>query len=111
MACVAGQGRRRSMMPKSVERFSDNIMLSDMEAGMIRGLGLASAFLIVSVTAAFADCTCRAQGRDLEQGQTICMATTKGFRLATCGMVLNNSSWYVSESPCVVSSRLDLLRR
>jgi len=77
----------------------------------IQGFGLATAFLIISVTASFADCTCRAQGRDLEQGQTICMATTKGFRLATCGMVLNNSSWYVSESPCVVSSRLDLLRR
>ena len=77
----------------------------------IQGFGLATAFLIVSVTASFADCTCRAQGRDLEQGQTICMATSKGFRLAVCGMVLNNSSWAISETPCVVSARTDLLRR
>ena len=77
---------------------------------MIR-FGLAAVFLTITTAAALADCTCRAQGRDLEQGQTICMATPKGFRLATCGMVLNNSSWSVSETPCVVSSRTDLLRR
>ena len=78
---------------------------------MIRSLGLALAFLTVSVTASSADCTCRAQGRSLEQGHTICMATPKGFRLATCGMVLNNSSWNVTETPCVVSARMDLLKR
>ena len=77
---------------------------------MIR-FGLATVFLIIGASASLADCTCRAQGRDLEQGQTICMATPKGFRLATCGMVLNNSSWSVSDTPCVVSSRTDLLRR
>jgi hypothetical protein len=53
---------------------------------------------------AAADCTCRAQGRDFEQGQTACLATPKGPRLATCGMVLNNSSWEFSEAPCTVSN-------
>ena len=78
---------------------------------MIRSVGLALTFLTISVSGSYADCTCRAQGRDIEQGQTICMATPKGFRLATCGMVLNNSSWNVSESPCIVSARGDLLKR
>ncbi len=53
--------------------------------------------------AAAADCTCRAQGRQFELGQTACLATPKGPRLATCGMVLNNTSWEFSETPCKVS--------
>ena len=54
-------------------------------------------------TLAVADCTCRAQGRNFEQGQAVCLATPNGPRIATCGMVLNNSSWEVSQSPCVYS--------
>jgi hypothetical protein len=54
-------------------------------------------------TSAAADCTCRAQGRDFEQGQTACLMSPKGPRLATCGMVLNNSSWEFSDAPCKVS--------
>ena len=53
--------------------------------------------------AAASDCTCRAQGRQFELGQTVCLATPKGPRLATCGMVLNNTSWEFSETPCTVS--------
>jgi hypothetical protein len=78
---------------------------------MLRKLGIALTFLTIGTSPGFADCTCRAQGRSLEQGQTVCMATPKGFRVATCGMVLNNSSWSVSETSCAVSARLDLLRR
>ena len=54
-------------------------------------------------TSAAADCTCRAQGRQFEQGQTACLMSPKGPRLATCGMVLNNSSWEFSDAPCSVS--------
>jgi hypothetical protein len=53
---------------------------------------------------AFADCTCRALGRDFELGRSICLATPGGSRLATCGLVLNNTSWSISSTPCVVSS-------
>jgi hypothetical protein len=63
---------------------------------------LIAALDALSASAA-ADCTCRAQGRQFEQGQTACLATPKGPRLATCGMVLNNSSWEFSEVPCTVS--------
>lgn len=51
-----------------------------------------------------ADCICRAQGREFELGQTVCLASPKGPRIATCGMVLNNTSWRFSETPCVISA-------
>ena len=53
---------------------------------------------------AAADCTCRAAGRDFDLGRSICMPTPTGFRLATCDMVLNNTSWRISSTPCVVAS-------
>ena len=66
--------------------------------------------LIVSLIAAdalssgaSADCTCRSQGRDYELGKSVCLQTPKGARIATCGMVLNNTSWQFSDTPCVVS--------
>ena len=67
--------------------------------------------LIVSLTAvdalassAAADCTCRWQGRDYELGRSVCLQSPKGARVATCGMVLNNTSWQFSETPCTVSA-------
>jgi hypothetical protein len=59
--------------------------------------------LAAATTAASADCTCRFQGRDYDLGQNVCLTTPKGARMATCGMVLNNTSWQFSETPCVVS--------
>jgi hypothetical protein len=71
-------------------------------------LGPSAAVVLIAAldalsAAAAADCTCRAQSRQFEQGQTACLSTPKGPRLATCGMVLNNSSWEFSETPCRVS--------
>jgi hypothetical protein len=59
------------------------------------------------IASANADCICRAQGREYELGKTACLATPKGPRLATCGMVLNNTSWQFSDTPCVVSSSVE----
>ena len=62
--------------------------------------------LIASATAAgpaAADCTCRAFGRNFELGMSVCLATPAGNRLATCGMVLNNSSWDISSTPCAAA--------
>jgi hypothetical protein len=53
--------------------------------------------------AAAADCTSRARGQDFELGQSTCLATAKGARIAICGMVLNNTSWQFSDTPCMVS--------
>jgi hypothetical protein len=59
------------------------------------------------ISAAAADCTCRSQGRDFELGQSTCLQTPKGARIATCGMVLNNTSWTFTETPGVVSDASD----
>jgi hypothetical protein len=59
--------------------------------------------LIAASEVSFAECTCRSQGRDYELGKSVCLQTPKGARIATCGMVLNNTSWQFSDTPCVVS--------
>ena len=64
-------------------------------------VGLTAADAIASSAAA--DCTCRSQGRDYELGQSVCLQSPKGARIATCGMVLNNTSWQFTETPCTVS--------
>ena len=46
-------------------------------------------------------CTCRYQGYDYQQGETVCI---KG-RLARCGMVLNNTSWAITEESCPAISQ------
>jgi hypothetical protein len=62
--------------------------------------------LAMSWAAAAADCTCRSQGRDYPLGQSVCLQSPKGARIATCGMVLNNTSWQFTETPCVISQAL-----
>jgi hypothetical protein len=69
------------------------------------------AFLIISVAAisiapAFAQqqqpltISCRAIGSVAEQGETVCINTHAGQRLARCGMVLNVSSWTFLQDGC-----------
>jgi hypothetical protein len=65
-------------------------------------VGLTAADAIASSAAA--DCTCRSQGRDYELGRSVCLQSPKGARIATCGMVLNNTSWQFTETPCTVSA-------
>jgi hypothetical protein len=79
---------------------------------MLRALpGLVPATILLAsvglATEASADCTCRAAGRDFDLGRSVCMSTPMGFRLATCDMVLNNTSWRISSTPCVVASAAD----
>jgi len=46
-------------------------------------------------------CTCRAFGKDYQQGQMACI---RG-KLARCGMALNNSSWKIVSDTCPESRR------
>jgi hypothetical protein len=62
---------------------------------------LAAAAFFTPLPAA-ADCTCRALGRDFELGRSACLSTPNGWRYATCGMVLNNTSWRISDTPCIL---------
>lgn len=46
------------------------------------------------------NCFCRAKGRTFAIGESACLATGDGPRLAECGMVLNNTSWRFTARPC-----------
>ncbi len=61
---------------------------------------LAALALAAFVAEAAADCTCRALGRSFELGERACLPTPNGPRIATCGVVLNNTNWEMSETPC-----------
>jgi len=45
-------------------------------------------------------CTCRYKGEDYGIGDSICLGSGSGTRVATCSMVLNNTSWKMSNAPC-----------
>jgi hypothetical protein len=46
------------------------------------------------------NCYCRAQGKTFAIGETACLRTSEGPRVAECGMVLNNTSWQFTARPC-----------
>lgn len=50
-------------------------------------------------------CRCRAQGMTATLGQTVCIPTPSGPRLARCDMALNNTSWTFLPGPCPQSMR------
>jgi hypothetical protein len=70
---------------------------------MVRAVGFSALLAAVFFTSpqAAADCTCRAFGLDVELGGSACLTTPDGPRYAVCGMVLNNTSWQFSDTPCV----------
>jgi hypothetical protein len=46
------------------------------------------------------DCYCRAQGRVFAPGETVCLSTDEGRRIAECRMVTNVMSWGLTQRPC-----------
>ena len=46
------------------------------------------------------NCTCRGNGEDIVEGQTVCLRTASGMKLARCERVLNNTSWKILQSEC-----------
>ena len=44
--------------------------------------------------------TCRGNGQDIPEGQTVCLRTAVGMKLARCERVLNNTSWKFLDSDC-----------
>ena len=47
-----------------------------------------------------AKCYCRAQGRLFAPGESVCLKTAHGGRLAECQMVTNVMSWGVTDKAC-----------
>jgi hypothetical protein len=46
------------------------------------------------------ECYCRAQGKMFALGESACLKTSEGPRIAQCGMVLNNTSWRFTTQAC-----------
>jgi len=46
------------------------------------------------------ECYCRAEGRIYAEGETICLRTAEGPRLAYCDMEINVMSWSITSKPC-----------
>jgi|APSaa5957512576_1039674.scaffolds.fasta_scaffold320692_1 hypothetical protein len=60
-------------------------------------------FLLEQATAQSAsepEFTCRYYGEDYKIGARICLPISGKARLASCGMVLNNSAWAISAKEC-----------
>jgi len=63
---------------------------------------LITGFVLFSASPVLAgeDCTCKYQDYDVPEGQTICMQTPNGSKMATCSRVLNNTSWKFLNQEC-----------
>jgi hypothetical protein len=71
----------------------------------LKVLGFATTIAVAALASpASADCTCRGPGVIAYHGQTICLKTPAGPRLARCEMVLNNSSWKFLAEACPEAS-------
>ena len=50
-------------------------------------------------------CTCRADGRVFDMGETTCLQTPSGPRLAVCAMDQNVTSWRSTANACPSAGR------
>jgi hypothetical protein len=78
-----------------------NRLLRNLRVGAVILATFAVVGAFVVAAGAEPNCTCRARGRSFELGQSACLQTPKGPRIAVCVMVLNNTSWQISETPCI----------
>ncbi len=65
---------------------------------------LAQEYKLPPLAGAPQECQCRAKGQMFDLGETVCIDTGYGPRLAICGMVLNNTAWKPTEQTCPTAS-------
>jgi hypothetical protein len=70
---------------------------------------LLTALLIVLPTAALADCTCLSSDGAVKEGETACLKTADGPRLARCGKSQNVTSWFFTDERCEVKTSFSVL--
>jgi hypothetical protein len=46
------------------------------------------------------DCWCLAKGRKFAPGESVCLKTAEGGRMAECRMEINVMSWGLTDTPC-----------
>jgi hypothetical protein len=82
-------------------KWPEIVLLPNLRAGAVSLAAFAVLAAFDSATSADPQCTCRALGRSFELGQSACLPSPKGPRIAVCVMVLNMTSWQISDTPCV----------
>lgn len=91
-------------MPLPSLRFSRLSPLVALASVMTFGAGAVPAQTVpkdhVAPVAEDPPCFCWADGRKIAEGQTACIRTATGRRLAACDRVINMMSWRVSEDIC-----------
>lgn len=60
-------------------------------------------FALVSSQPALADCICLNRGEEVSEGQTACIKTNSGNRLAVCEKNLNVTNWKFLEEGCPIT--------
>lgn len=106
MAGLAFLAASRSLNFISIARLRSRVHVMSRRANITRMKALigscliAFAALAASQVPAAADCQCRANGREFQQGQLACLKLPNGTQLARCGMELNNSSWKKVQDGC-----------
>ena len=66
-------------------------------------LGLSGLFVFHGPVYAGPECTCRFSGGEVAEGQTACIKSPNGMKMARCEKVLNNTSWKILDTPCPYS--------
>jgi hypothetical protein len=89
------------MRDEVVHVVATDSLLRNLRAGAVVFATFAAVGAFDFAAYAAPNCTCRARGRSFELGQSACLQTPKGPRIAVCVMVLNNTSWQLSETPCI----------
>lgn len=51
-------------------------------------------------------CACRANGKNYEVGQRVCLSTPKGFRIAECRLSQNVTTWALQSEACDVTAQM-----
>src|SRR5262249_46331078 len=98
---IARPCRRGDRMRVCPPKWPEIVLLRDLRARAVSLAAFAVFAAFDSAAAVERQCTCRALGRSFELGQTACLSTPKGPRMAICVMVLNMTSWQISDTPCV----------
>lgn len=71
---------------------------------MVRTLSLVALLAVQATAPALAapGCTCRFEGRDMNEGAVVCIDLASGTYLARCERVLNNTAWRKLRDGCAV---------
>jgi hypothetical protein len=91
----------------SLSAMFDNHSIQAFHDRMSRTAPMLVALLVSAATVdARAECTCRFPGGSVKEGQSVCIKTPNGPKLARCEKVQNVTSWKFLEQSCPITQSL-----